>query len=183
MDGSTATLLAENGGGLIQDTRLAVLDALLPAVPPEAADEEPEVAIFLAAAHLLEGRLGDAAAQLELAERLSARVPDERRKRVELRLARTRLWLDRLREERASAREAMRPVAASEDLSPAELRVVRFLPTNLSAPEIAAELFVSANTVRTHMRHIYFKLGVHSRREAVDRARELGLLAPSRLAA
>ena len=41
--------------------------------------------------------------------------------------------------------------------------MVRYLPSNLKAPEIAAELFVSANTVRTHMRHIYAKLGAHSR--------------------
>jgi LuxR family maltose regulon positive regulatory protein len=71
---------------------------------------------------------------------------------------------------------------ASEDLSEAELRVVRFLPSNLKAPEIAAELFVSPNTVRTHLRHIYSKLDAHSRAEAVERARELGLLAPSRIA-
>ena len=70
---------------------------------------------------------------------------------------------------------------ASEDLSEAELRVVRFLPSNLKAPEIAAELFVSPNTVRTHLRHIYAKLDAHSRAEAVGRARELGLLAPSRI--
>ena len=56
---------------------------------------------------------------------------------------------------------------ASEDLSEAELRVVRFLPSNLKAPEIAAELFVSPNTVRTHLRHIYAKLDAHSRAEAV----------------
>jgi LuxR family maltose regulon positive regulatory protein len=64
-----------------------------------------------------------------------------------------------------------------EELSEAELRVVRFLPSNLKAPEIANELFVSANTVRTHLRHIYTKLDAHSRGEAVARARELGLLA------
>jgi LuxR family transcriptional regulator, maltose regulon positive regulatory protein len=68
---------------------------------------------------------------------------------------------------------------ASGDLSEAELRVVRFLPSNLKAPEIAAKLFVSPNTVRTHVRHIYGKLDAHSRAEAVERARELGLLAPS----
>ena len=68
------------------------------------------------------------------------------------------------------------PEPLREELSEAELRVVRYLPSNLKAPEIAAELFVSPNTVRTHMRHIYSKLDAHSRREAVDRARELGLI-------
>jgi LuxR family maltose regulon positive regulatory protein len=67
-----------------------------------------------------------------------------------------------------------------EALSEAELRVVRFLPTNLTAPEIAGELYVSSNTVRTHLRHIYAKLDAHNRTEAVARARELGLLAPGR---
>ena len=66
-----------------------------------------------------------------------------------------------------------------DELSEAELRVIRYLPSNLKAPEIAAELFVSPNTVRTHLRHIYSKLDVHSRGEAVERARELGLVAPS----
>ena len=69
--------------------------------------------------------------------------------------------------------------ASAHELSDAELRVIRFLPSNLKGPEIAAELFVSPNTVRTHLRHIYAKLDAHSRGEAVDRARELGLLAPS----
>jgi LuxR family maltose regulon positive regulatory protein len=73
------------------------------------------------------------------------------------------------------------PVAQlREELSEAELRVVRYLPSNLKAPEIAGELYVSSNTVRTHMRHIYAKLDAHSRSEAVARARELGLLAPAR---
>ena len=68
-----------------------------------------------------------------------------------------------------------------DELSEAELRVMRYLPSNLKATEIAAELFVSANTVRTHLRHIYAKLDAHSRGEAVARARELGLLAPGGL--
>jgi LuxR family maltose regulon positive regulatory protein len=71
------------------------------------------------------------------------------------------------------------PVPLVDELSEAELRVVRYLPSNLKAPEIAAELCVSGNTVRTHLRHIYSKLGAHNRNEAVVRARELGLLAPS----
>jgi LuxR family maltose regulon positive regulatory protein len=66
----------------------------------------------------------------------------------------------------------------AEALSAAELRIVRYLPSNLRAPEIAAELCLSANTVRTHVRHIYAKLDSHTRNQAVNRARELGLLAP-----
>jgi LuxR family maltose regulon positive regulatory protein len=75
-----------------------------------------------------------------------------------------------------SGRPRGEPPPLQEELSEAELRVVRYLPSNLKAPEIAAELFVSPNTVRTHLRHIYSKLDAHSRKEAVDRARELGLI-------
>jgi LuxR family maltose regulon positive regulatory protein len=70
--------------------------------------------------------------------------------------------------------DTMLPVGLSES----ELRVLRFLPSNLSAPEIAAELYVSTSTVKTHMRHIYDKLDVHRRTEAVASARALGLLGP-----
>jgi LuxR family maltose regulon positive regulatory protein len=66
-----------------------------------------------------------------------------------------------------------------EPLSDSEIRVLRYLPTNLSAPEIANELYVSTNTVKTHLHHLYAKLGTHRRGEAVERARALGLLAPS----
>jgi len=65
----------------------------------------------------------------------------------------------------------------AEELSPGELRVLRYLPTNLSRPEIAGELSVSVNTVSTHLRRIYAKLGACDRSEAVRRARELRLLA------
>jgi LuxR family maltose regulon positive regulatory protein len=63
-----------------------------------------------------------------------------------------------------------------EELSPSELRVLRFLPTNLTRPEIARSLDVSVNTVNTHIRNIYSKLGVRDRSSAVQRARELRLL-------
>ena len=66
-----------------------------------------------------------------------------------------------------------------EPLSQSEIRVLRYLPTQLSAPEIADQLYLSVNTVKTHMRHVYDKLGAHRRHEAVERARALGLLAPS----
>jgi LuxR family maltose regulon positive regulatory protein len=66
-----------------------------------------------------------------------------------------------------------------EPLSRSEMRVLRYLPTNLSAPEIARELSVSVTTVRTHVSHLFAKLGAHRRTEAVARARDLGLLAPS----
>jgi LuxR family transcriptional regulator, maltose regulon positive regulatory protein len=65
----------------------------------------------------------------------------------------------------------------TEELSPGELRVLRYLPTNLSRPEIAGELSVSPNTVSTHIRNIYAKLQVRDRSSAVQRARELHLLA------
>ena len=65
----------------------------------------------------------------------------------------------------------------TEPLSSSEIRVLRYLPTNLTAPEIADELSVSRNTVKTHMRNLYAKLGTHRRAEAVTRARDLGLLA------
>ena len=64
-------------------------------------------------------------------------------------------------------------------LAGSETRVLRYLPTNLRVPEIAGELSLSVHTVRTHIRHLYEKLGAHSRSEAVERARALGLLAPS----
>jgi LuxR family maltose regulon positive regulatory protein len=63
-----------------------------------------------------------------------------------------------------------------EPLSDRELEVLCLLSTDLSAPEIAAELVISANTVRTHIKHIYSKLDAHSRYEALERAKELNLL-------
>jgi LuxR family maltose regulon positive regulatory protein len=72
---------------------------------------------------------------------------------------------------------AVRPSSSLvEPLSNRELEVLRWLNTDLSAPEIAAELVVSVNTVRTHIKRIYSKLDAHGRYEAVERAKELNLL-------
>ena len=62
------------------------------------------------------------------------------------------------------------------DVSETELRVLRYLPTNLTAAGIASEISVSVNTIKTHMRSIYMKLGAHSRTQAVEYARDLGLV-------
>jgi LuxR family maltose regulon positive regulatory protein len=78
------------------------------------------------------------------------------------------------------AAEEQPALPLTEGLSPGELRVLRYLPTNLSRPEIAGELSVSLNTVSTHLRSIYAKLQVGDRSSAVQRARELRLLAAGR---
>ena len=62
-----------------------------------------------------------------------------------------------------------------EPLSERELEVLRLLGTGLNGPEIARELVVSLNTMRTHTKNIYSKLGVNTRRAAVRRAEELDL--------
>jgi ATP-dependent transcriptional regulator len=78
-------------------------------------------------------------------------------------------------EETAAAIEAV-SASAAKGLTPAELRVLQFLPTHLSFPQIAARAFVSPNTVKTQAQSVYRKLGVSSRRGAVERARSAGLL-------
>jgi LuxR family transcriptional regulator, maltose regulon positive regulatory protein len=64
----------------------------------------------------------------------------------------------------------------SSSLTTAELRVLHYLPTNLSLAEISTRLFVSRYTIKTHCESIYRKLGVTSRSEAVASARRVGLL-------
>jgi LuxR family transcriptional regulator, maltose regulon positive regulatory protein len=73
------------------------------------------------------------------------------------------------------------PLSQDDELSAGELRVLRYLPTNLTRPEIARELYVSINTVNTHIRNIYSKLGARDRSGAVERARKLRLLSTGRL--
>jgi LuxR family maltose regulon positive regulatory protein len=87
--------------------------------------------------------------------------------------------LDVLHSSSPAARDRPLPPDA-EALTPGELKVLRYLPTNLSRPEIGGELSVSPNTVSTYIRSIYAKLGVRDRSSAVQRARELRLLPTGR---
>jgi LuxR family maltose regulon positive regulatory protein len=110
-------------------------------------------------------RLGDgpaAGAFLDEAKRLLDRVPDAS-------------VLGKWIEDTARHVEELSESDVS-GLSPAELRVLQFLPGHLSYPEIAAQAFVSPNTVKTQAQSIYRKLGASSRREAVELAQEAGLL-------
>ena len=80
----------------------------------------------------------------------------------------------------AETATSIETVSASgvHDLTPAELRVLQYLPTHLSFPQIAGQVFVSPNTVKTQAQGVYRKLGVTSRRQAVEHARAAGLLDP-----
>jgi LuxR family transcriptional regulator, maltose regulon positive regulatory protein len=78
-----------------------------------------------------------------------------------------------------SAAEGLEPYdSMADELSARELEVLRYLPTMLTAGEIAGELYVSINTVKAHCRAIYRKLGASRRQVAVVRAYEYGILQP-----
>jgi DNA-binding NarL/FixJ family response regulator len=79
----------------------------------------------------------------------------------------------------SSVAEGLEPYAdTAKELSARELEVLRYLPTMLTASEIAAELYVSVNTVKAHSRSIYRKLGASRRQVAVVRAYQYGILRP-----
>ena len=78
--------------------------------------------------------------------------------------------------ERRAADVSITKAELLEPLSERERAILRYLPTMMSNAEIASELFVSVNTVKTHLKSIYRKLGAARRREAVERARRLELL-------
>jgi LuxR family maltose regulon positive regulatory protein len=85
--------------------------------------------------------------------------------------------VDRLKQAQRGFRTSPEvPIGAAEELSERELAVLRLLASPLSQREIGNELYVSLNTVKTHSRNIFRKLGVSSREDAVARARELGLV-------
>jgi LuxR family transcriptional regulator, maltose regulon positive regulatory protein len=116
----------------------------------------------------LRAEAGDAAGARSLlaeARSLLERCPDPGRE-VMTRLGRA--------ERRSGTRQP--PASAAPDLSERELAVLRLLASELSQREIGAELFVSLNTVKTHTRNVFRKLGVGTREEAVARGRDLGVI-------
>jgi LuxR family maltose regulon positive regulatory protein len=124
---------------------------------------EAETRVVLAAACLHLDDSATAGELLDQAEGFAARVPDS---------PTLQSWLSRTRE-RASTASAEQ---GHDELTPAELRTLQFLPSHLSFREIAQRSHVSPNTVKTQAQAIYRKLDVSSRAEAVDQAREAGLL-------
>ena len=126
--------------------------------------------LLLALTRSRRGRLDDAARTLDEARIVIAGLPD-----VGILAPLGEAVQDEL--ERRRGRVADGEVLALP--TDAEMAVLRFLITDLSAREIAGELFLSPNTVRSHIRSIYRKLGAQSRTEAVARATSMNLLAHS----
>jgi LuxR family maltose regulon positive regulatory protein len=148
---------------------------------PEGAEREAEEAMRLAAPY---GRSIVPAQTALLGARLRLAIGDLAGCRELLRQAQTSLMVcsdaGALRQEFASLDARTRPRAPRQDLPEAltasEIAVLRLLATDLSLGEIAARLFVSINTIKTHTRHIYQKLQAPSRRAAVDQGRRLDLI-------
>lgn len=120
---------------------------------------EVEARLALAGAAARLSDRGEAERLLAEAERKLAEVPDG----------------DGLAAAVAAARSADTAPPA-EPLTAAELRILQFLPSHLSFPQMAEQAFVSPNTVKTHVRSIYRKFGVSSRRDAIERAERAGLV-------
>ena len=110
----------------------------------------------------------DALARLRGAERFARRAPEA---------TVLTAWLSEVRDQLTAATAPSGLPPAS--LTPAELRILRYLPTHLSFREIAERTYVSANTVKSQANAVYRKFDVGSRSEAVTRARELGVLDPT----
>jgi LuxR family maltose regulon positive regulatory protein len=149
-----------------------MLDRLLAAA--EAGDRGSSVIEILAVQALAFDARGDTPKALDALRRAVARAEPEGYVRV---FAFLGPRLAQLREALAAGTPSSRVAQPGlvEPLSDRELDVLRLLRSDLSGPDIARELIVSLNTVRTHTKHIYTKLGVGNRREAVRRADELGL--------
>jgi LuxR family transcriptional regulator, maltose regulon positive regulatory protein len=125
---------------------------------------EAETRVVLTRAALGMGDVAEARRLLVDAARLTRRTPDS---------PTLRGWLS---DARSQLDAATGSAGDGLTLTAAELRVLRMLPTHLSFPAIAARLFVSTNTVKTHVRALYRKLDASSRSEAVSQATSAGLL-------
>jgi len=169
-----ARLLADHSFSLTLDGQAQTIQALVRAFPQGAAADDPELALVRAAERALSlaepDRLVLPFAMTGAGELLEA-LPRHQ-------TAHAALLTDVLDVVHGASLPANDQLASppTEELSPSELRVLRYLPTNLSRPEIASELSVSVNTVNTHVRNIYAKLQARDRSSAVQRARELRLL-------
>jgi LuxR family maltose regulon positive regulatory protein len=131
-------------------------------------EEHPECAVahlVLARLHDEAGRHDQATAHLDRGTELAGRIPYEPR----------RLMAAAAHQHRRPTSARMR-TGATIDLTERELEVLRLLASQLSQPEIASALFVSINTVKTHTRAIYQKLGVSARHSAIEQARLRNLL-------
>ena len=122
---------------------------------------------MLAHVRVARSRLERAASDLKRAQRAIAGFPDPGRLPAIAATVEQDLTT-------ARAKAGSRPVV--EEPSAAELAVLRYLATGLSQREIGARLYISLNTVKTHIRELYRKLDVTSRADAVARAEALGLL-------
>ena len=161
---SVATLVrAERGRAMEAAADVKAVEALLARVHDLPPWYEAETRTVLARALLQLEDVAGARARLAEAGRYLRRVPEA----TVLREWLTDAWKDA---------DAAKFVTSRWPLSPAELRLLHFLPTHMSFPKIAEELFLSPNTVKSHARSIYEKLGVSSRAEAVECARKAGLL-------
>ncbi len=118
------------------------------------------IAVTLGEVQLAAGELADAELWARRAEATLASAPDP---------GMLRGRVERLR-------QALERLHMADPITPAERRVLDLLATQLTADQLAARLFVSTNTVKTHMKSLYLKLDVTTRTAAVERARELGLL-------
>ena len=143
------------------DVVLALLRARAVADGDEAMKYATLAVEMASADGLLQTVAAEGAAVLDLVEQAAWRAPEP--------------WLDRLRRAMAEARNLGAPSAPDliEPLTDRERDVLRFLPSRLTVREIADELYISANTMKFHLRVIYRKLGVNSRAEAADVARTM----------
>ena len=171
-----ARMLASQTGWQSVDIQAHVLQSLVAASPDEALDvladalarAEPEgyVRTFVDAGPLMHGMLGQATTQ---------RISPTYIKHLRARFARdTGRGAERTRSLRTPAIHGDSPLI--EPLSEREIQILSVLGEGLTNDEIARQLYISVNTVKTHLKTIYGKLGVHRRRDAVSKAHDLGLV-------